>query len=104
MSVILDSARQVYDVLQSSRMSKSDGDSRRHFCFVERKEIDSIRSLAEKVKKKLKTVKGTREIHQVISSENSTISHRPLSCYCVKDMCQHTVNNNWTHHRFSGNS
>ena len=52
--------------------------------FINEKDIEDIALL---LPKKVPTVKGTRMIHQVLTSEKGKLSYREVSCFCE--------NNNW---------
>ena len=88
--VILDNAEQVFSYLTESDLHILDGHSRRHFYFVSKSDIYSLR---QNCVKKISTVPGTRKIHQVCQGPSElSIKYRSLSCYCSQYPCNHAFN------------
>lgn len=96
-NLLLDDAKSVYDYLIRSDRLIIDGDSRRHFYYVSKNDIEKVRSCGVSVN----TVKGTRRIHQIMGGEDAEVIYRDLSCYCNTEDCPHT-NNDWQTHTFKG--
>lgn len=61
---------------------KEDLESGVNLYYVSQTEIDKISSL---IPKKLKTIVGTHNIHQIMTKHRGKILHRPISCFCKEN-------------------
>lgn len=98
--VIIDDATQVFNMLSRSDLVKVDGNSRRHFYFMDSDSVAQKRMAVSLLK--VSSVRGTRLLHQITQglSQNS-VAYRALSCYCSSTPCVHLYNE-WTQHVFTG--
>lgn len=97
-NLVLDNAKEVFTHLVNSERYIVNGESRRHFYFVAKSEMDPLRSNIPNVK----TLPGTRRIHQIKKGEGvDTVIFRDLSCFCSNFPCLHACNE-WKRHSFKG--
>ena len=83
----LDTALKCYEYLTGSPLaSPLSSTARRHFCFVNKDDIDVERISIPDV---ICALPKVRQIHQM-SGGLGDVNHRRMSCYCTEDRCKHS--------------